>query len=265
MGYSITYNAVALSDYNLTVSPSSVPYFPAVATSVMTIPDKTGAYFRSLQETPRTITLNCSVSGTSEQNLKDNLHNIFATLNVDEPKKLEFDDYKVTETAYDSSTSVVYPYWYAVLVSQTPVTFLNKFWAQFTLNFYSPKVYAYGGDQVQTETLASGVNNFNCIVGGTADCYPNFYITCTDAGGGTTVDILNVTTDKTISWDGTLANTETLDFFLDELWKVEKEGTADMADVAGTFWNFNGGATNAIKITTDFTASVNVQWTNKYK
>jgi len=266
MAYTISFNDVDLSTYGLYLSPSKIPYYPRTRISTAQPAFKDGSYFQNTNANGRDIDLTCSITAATNQALKNNLHTIMEILNVDTPKKLVLTDYKVTETAYDSSTSVVTPFWLALVDQNIDVSFLNKYVATLQISFFAPDPSAYGGEQTQAVgSIVVGANDVSVIAGGTTGAYPHITLTRTGATGGAAVSIRNANTAETISWNGTLEQNKSLIFYNSELWKVTNDSANDMSGVSGIFWALEGKATNTVTITTDFTGTASFNWYNRYR
>jgi len=241
------WGAVDLSaDYDLTVRQRNPSL--SLATDHVTAELRAWGFRSTIQ--PARFALDVLVTGSSITDLEDNLSAIRGTLATMTDAELRFDEY--TDR-----------YWNARFVSLTGTFRGPTAWVgQLELVCHDPAAYAETED---TDTdSATGDWSDTLTVGGTAYCYPVITLTASGAQNDITVTVRNDTLDMELSWSGSLANEDVLEFD-SEAESVTLNDVSVMTGVSGDNprWPLLKPGGNLIEIS-GFTGTVLITWRKRY-
>jgi predicted phage tail component-like protein len=205
--------------------------------------------FRSKAQ-PAHFSLDVIVTGSSLSDLDSNLSSIRGTLSETEDAELRFDE----------NTD---RYWLARFVSLSGSYRGPNAWVgQLELVCHDPAAYAEDEDTA-TDTAAASWSDL-LTVGGTTYCFPVITLTADGAQADITVVVRNDTLDMELSWTGTLANEDVLEFD-SETESVTLNAASAMTGVAGDNprWPLLKAGDNLVEIT-GFTGTVLITWRERY-
>jgi len=224
---------------------------PPIKNSYIEVADEAYDFQAHLQ--PRTIELNCYVTGTSEANLISNLDNISLLLSPTggvHALVLDFPDDR---------------FYYAKLNSPIDWQIVHHKLAQGTITFICPDPRGYDNDNTSSDhNINSDPDTVEEAVGGTAYADPVYTLTAGEGLTDVTIKVENTDTEEELQWTGSLGNGEVL-VINTSLFYVTKEGSASMSTVTGQFPRLKAGITNHIKVTGfSTTGTLNIAYRNNY-
>lgn len=249
----MTYDSIDLSTYNLTVRRiSHVPFIPSIESSRVPVANK--AYDFRAELGPKTIRLDCIVTGTSISNLVTNLDAISKLLNPQNGSKqliLDVPDARYYNAKLDSMLD-----WEIVgdKVARGELTFVCADPLGYSTTPTSNNHTIDADPKTVTETT----------LGGTAYIEPIYTLTAGENLTDVTIKIKNNSTGEEIEWIGSINTGQTLVINV-PLWIVYKAGTADMSTVSGQFPRLLPSYANSITVTGfSTTGSLNIAYRNTY-
>jgi len=230
MPNSLTFAGTDLQDYGLITTSYDLP----VVQDAQTIRLQNRAYAWRSSLTPKPISVGVVVTATSLALLITALDNINTKLNTREDAQLIFD---ILSTRY----------WNARFESLQGRFYSPELW-QGSLSFTVLDPLAYSTTETSTpHNIDADPDTVVETAGGTANTFPVYTLTAGEALGAIEVTLENLTTGYSLTWSGTVADTEELVIDCAN-WTVELEGTPDMSTVTGRFPYLQPGA-NSIKVT----------------
>lgn len=244
MANSLTFNGVDLSTYDLIVNN----YEASVAFTVASIQLKDRAYADESNKSPKQITVEVTVTGTSRSDLNSNLDSIKKTLNNWNDKQLIFDAQSDR-------------YWNARFQSLTGAYKSSSLW-QGVLDFiaYDPAAYAVS-ETSTTVNLTSSPQTVSITINGSEKVDPVYTITPNNTYTGVKID--NTTTDMDLDYTGALVNADS--FVVDcSAWTVKNNGTSVISGISSTseFPYLIPGA-NSLTVT-GVTGTINIKYKERY-
>jgi len=246
MPNSLTFGGTDLQDYGLITTSYDLPV--AQDAQSIRLQNKAYAWRSSLQ--PKLITVGVTVTATTLALLITALDNIKTKLNTREDAALILD---ILNTRY----------WNARFESLQGNFQSPELWRG-NLTFMALDPLAF------STTLTDHSHNIDAdpdtvveTAGGTANAEPVYTLTAGEALNGVTIELNNLTTEVSLTWEGDLADTDELSIDVAN-WLVSKNDTPSMATVSGQFPYLQPGA-NSIKVT-DFstTGTLNILYRARY-
>jgi len=248
MSHSINFNSNDLSSSNLKVIHVDLD---KISRDVKTAQVINKAYpFRPVR-LPRYIELDCVVTGSSQNDLRDNLDAIKLALSTTEVKALKIDGLSGR-------------YFNAVL-SEFEGAYKSPTVFQGTIGFLCPDPSAYDNSETSSDfNIDSDPDSVEEAVGGTAYVAPVYTLTAGENLSDITLKVKNETTGEELQWEGSLDNTKELEIDV-STWIVKKDGTADMSAVSGQFPFLVPNETNVITVTNfSNTGTLNITYRKRY-
>jgi predicted phage tail component-like protein len=234
MAEAFTFNGTDMSAYGLTVTDNNADDY---SDNVEIIQTKNQGYVSGEYMPPRPLDLVSVVQGTSIADLKTKLRNIVSVLRTGTEENLILDD----------DTSKLYK---ARFKGKSKLDkWGNTIW-QGTLSFICPDPLAYSTTETSSDfNIDADPDTVIETVGGNAITRPVWTLTAGETLTDVTIILKNNTTNEEISWEGSLASTDTLEID-SALWTVKKNGALSMSgvDPSGKFPRLAVGI-NSITVT----------------
>lgn len=250
MSLSFTFNGIDMSAYGLTVMTHDASNLAQENESQL-IQDLSWP-FRP-KKPPKPITLQVSVKAADRATLKSYLDSIKQVITTEIPCNLILD-------------SLDNRYWLAKMESVSKGFHGPKLW-QGTIIFKADDPVAYATSETSSDfSIDADPKTVNEAVAGTGYVSPVYTLTAGEDLTDATIIVANLTTDETLTWEGSLSNGEELAIDVAH-WIVKVEGVASMSGLDSTskFPRLAPGETNQIRITGfSTTGSLNITYRERY-
>jgi len=248
-GPSLSYDGTDLGQYGLVIG-SKDAFNISFAQETVQLFER--SYSAPSKRTPKTISLEFSVLGTSPYDLLSKLDVIRSVLGRHDDRKLTID-------------SVPGRFWMARTVGFSGATGADNLF-EGDVTFLCPDPLAYDTvESVATYAITASPQTLYIGVGGSAHVRPTYTLTTATSLSSRTITVASGATNQSLTWTGSIAANTPL-IINTSRWHVTYGGNPSMATVGGAFPQLAPGAANPITVTNfGTTGQLVVTYRNAYQ